>query len=168
MKVKVEVDRLAALRAGRQHYGPVVMTLHPGDLTAAERAFLAEVALEHAGVIDLTRLQDPLPRVRGAEQLTWARLGPLPPSPRLAEVDEPVKAARAWLWWLVACYRLAWDAARAEPRTRLGRTPELLGWSRPRRPATPLPRPGNARPCPGLSPRGARGGPPAARPGPSR
>jgi hypothetical protein len=83
MKVRIAIDRRRAILTGRSLYGPVVIDLDPSDLSPSERDALA-AAKESEGITDLTTLDDE---------------SGLPPDiePRLAEADDPLAAARAWL-----------------------------------------------------------------------
>ena len=83
MKVRIAIDRRRAILAGHSFYGPVVIDLDPTGLSPSELEALA-AAKELEGITDLTRLDDE---------------SGLPPDiePRLAEADDPLAAARAWL-----------------------------------------------------------------------
>ena len=90
MRVKIHIDRSAAIRAGRDSYGDAVITVNLADLTEDERDLLA-AAPEHAGTTDLT----------DARANKWP--GQYPRPPMLADADDALAAARAWLAWRGAC-----------------------------------------------------------------
>jgi hypothetical protein len=90
MKVKIHIDRAAAIRAGRDVYGDTVIAVNLADLTEDERDVLA-AAPAHAGTIDLT----------DAHANKWP--GQYPRPPVLADADDALDAARAWLAWRGAC-----------------------------------------------------------------
>jgi hypothetical protein len=83
MKVRIVIDRQRAILSGRSGYGPVVIDLDRSELSPSELDALA-AAKESEGITDLTTLDDE---------------SGLPPDiqPRLAEADDPLAAARAWL-----------------------------------------------------------------------
>jgi hypothetical protein len=83
MKVRIAIDRRRPILTGRGVYGPVVIDLDPSGLSPSELEALA-AAKESEGITDLTTLDD---------------ASSLPPDiePRLAEADDPLAAARAWL-----------------------------------------------------------------------
>jgi hypothetical protein len=90
MKVKIHIDRSAAIRAGRDSYGDTIVVVNLADLTEGERDLLA-AAPEHAGTADLT----------DARANKWP--GQYPRPPVLADADDALAAARAWLAWHGAC-----------------------------------------------------------------
>jgi hypothetical protein len=77
MKVQVNVDRTAAIMAGHDTYGPVIVDLDPADLTPEERALLAECP-ESNGITNLTATPEgyathrpPYPKTTTPEPRLW-------------------------------------------------------------------------------------------------
>ena len=74
MQVLVNVDREAAIKAGSEVYGRVIVDLSLADLTEEDRAIVA-AAVERDGVTDLTSLpwiyQPAKPKTAAPEPLTW-------------------------------------------------------------------------------------------------